>query len=203
MDETPQWYVLRDLSRPNAKLSAFEKLTGRGVRCFTPMVKKPIERRGKHGWKDVPYIRDLLFAHSTRDVLDPFMRPGLKLQYRYIYGGFMEPMTVREADMERFILAVTSSVSSKYYRPEEITPAMRNRRIRIIGGPLRGQSRHRTRHHRETPVGGTADAAGRRRGGGTGIHTILVSEKIRNKIFTPHFIFVSLLLHIMTWRNGV
>ena len=138
MDETPQWYVLRDLSRPNAKLSAFEKLTGRGVRCFTPMVKKPIERRGKHGWKDVPYMRDLLFAHSTRDVLDPFMRPGLKLQYRYIYGGFMEPMTVREADMERFILAVTSSVSSKYYRPEEITPAMRSRRIRIIGGPLHG-----------------------------------------------------------------
>lgn len=89
MDETPQWYVLRDLSRPNAKLSAFEKLTGRGVRCFTPMVKKPIERRGKHGWKDVPYMRDLLFAHSTRDVLDPFMRPGLKLQYRYIYGGFL------------------------------------------------------------------------------------------------------------------
>ena len=117
MDETPQWYVLRDLSRPNAKRSAFEKLTERGVRCFTPMVKKPIERRGKHGWKDVPYMRDLLFAHSTRDVLDPFMRPGLKLQYRYIYGGFMEPMTVREAEMERFILAVTSSVSSKYYRP--------------------------------------------------------------------------------------
>lgn len=28
--------------------------------------------------------------------------------------------------------------SSKYYRPEEITPAMRNRRIRIIGGPLHG-----------------------------------------------------------------
>ena len=181
MDETPQWYVLRDLSRPNAKLSAFEKLTGRGVRCFTPMVKKPIERRGKHGWKDVPYMRDLLFAHSTRDVLDPFMRPGLKLQYRYIYGGFMEPMTVREADMERFILAVTSSVSSKYYRPEEITPAMRNRRIRIIGGPLHGyegSSRHRTRHHRETPVGGTADVVGRRRGGGTGIHTTPVSEKI-------------------------
>lgn len=125
MDETPQWYVLRDLSRPNAKRSAFEKLTERGVRCFTPMVKKPIERRGKHGWKDVPYMRDLLFAHSTS-------------QYRYIYGGFMEPMTVREADMERFILAVTSSVSSKYYRPEEITPAMRNRRIRIIGGPLHG-----------------------------------------------------------------
>lgn len=181
MDETPQWYVLRDLSRPNAKRSAFEKLTERGVRCFTPMVKKPIERRGKHGWKDVPYMRDLLFAHSTRDVLDPFMRPGLKLQYRYIYGGFMEPMTVREADMERFILAVTSSVSSKYYRPEEITPAMRNRRITHHRRPaprLWGQPRHRTRHHRETPVGGTADVVGRRRGGGTGIHTTPVSEKI-------------------------
>ena len=163
MDETPQWYVLRDLSRPNAKLSAFEKLTERGVRCFT------------------------LFAHSTRDVLDPFMRPGLKLQYRYIYGGFMEPMTVREADMERFILAVTSSVSSKYYRPEEITPAMRNRRIRIIGGPLHGYE------------GSLVTVRG------TTVKRLLVElpKKFRNKIFTPHFIFVSLLLYIMTWRNGV
>ena len=32
----------------------------------------------------------------------------------------------------------TEEVTAKYYRPEEITPAMRNRRIRIIGGPLHG-----------------------------------------------------------------
>lgn len=134
MDETPQWYVLRDLSRPNAKLSAFEKLTERGVRCFTPMVKKPIERRGKHGWKDVPYMRDLLFAHSTRDVLDPFMRPGLKLQYRYIYGGFMEPMTVREADMT-FYLGRDFFRLFQILPSRRITPAMRNREIRIIGRP--------------------------------------------------------------------
>ena len=138
MDETPQWYVLRDLSRPNSKLSAFDKLTGKGIKCFTPLVRKVVTQGGKQEWKDVPYMRDLLFAHSTHDVLDPFMAPGLRLQYRYVPGGFKEPMTVREADMDCFIRAVSSSISPKYYRPEEITPAMRNRRIRIIGGPLHG-----------------------------------------------------------------
>lgn len=137
MDETPQWYVLRDLSRPNAKLSAFEKLTERGVRCFTPMVKKPIERRGKHGWKDVPYSATYFSPQHARRAR-PFMRPGSNCNTAIYTVDLWNPWPVREADMERFILAVTSSVSSKYYRPEEITPAMRNRRIRIIGGPLHG-----------------------------------------------------------------
>ena len=138
MDETPQWYVLRDLSRPNSKLSAFDKLTGKGIKCFTPLVRKVVTQGGKQEWKDVPYMRDLLFAHSTHDVLDPFMAPGLRLQYRYVHGGLKEPMTVREADIDSFIRARSSSISSKYYRPEQITPAMRIRRIRIIGGPLHG-----------------------------------------------------------------
>ena len=45
-------------------------------------------------------------------------------------------MVVVDAAMERFIRAVNATESPKYYLPEEITPAMYGRRIRIVGGPL-------------------------------------------------------------------
>ena len=87
-----------------------------------------------------------MIIHNICDVL-PFpldderadkVNEDLRLQYRYVRGGYMEPMTVRKTDMENFIRAVQSTISARYYRPEEITPAMRNRKIRIIGGPLNG-----------------------------------------------------------------
>lgn len=47
-------------------------------------------------------------------------------------------MTVNDADMERFICACKSSDNLKFYLPEEITPDMYKRKIRIIGGKLDG-----------------------------------------------------------------
>lgn len=47
-------------------------------------------------------------------------------------------MTVREADMERFIRAVNASDDLTYYLPGELTPAMYGRSIRIVGGSLDG-----------------------------------------------------------------
>lgn len=47
-------------------------------------------------------------------------------------------MTVRNDEMERFIFAVNSSDSPKYYLPKEITPEMYGRKIRIVGGLLDG-----------------------------------------------------------------
>lgn len=57
-------------------------------------------------------------------------------QYRFLKQR--KPMTVRDADMERFIKAVESSEKPKFYRPDEITPDMLSRKIRIIGGMLDG-----------------------------------------------------------------
>ena len=47
-------------------------------------------------------------------------------------------MTVAGAAMERFIHAVSVSKKTRYYLPEELTPAMFGRDIRIVGGPLDG-----------------------------------------------------------------
>ena len=47
-------------------------------------------------------------------------------------------MVVADTDMERFIRAVDATESPRYYLPEEITPVMYGRKIRIEGGPLNG-----------------------------------------------------------------
>ena len=56
----------------------------------------------------------------------------------YVRGGYRIPMTVRDADMQRFIHAVESSESPRYYTPDEISSDMIGRKVRIIGGFLDG-----------------------------------------------------------------
>lgn len=102
------------------------------------MVWKLMLNHGKRERRQMPFIHDLLFVYSSRSALDSVVETTPMLQYRYLRGGYKVPMTVRAADMQRFIHAVGLSSSPQYYRPDEVTPAMRNRRIRIIGGNLDG-----------------------------------------------------------------
>ena len=133
-----QWFVMRDLTRPNAKLPAYKLLDGLNIRNFTPMVWKLMLNHGKRERRQLPFIHDLLFVYASRAELDSVVETTPMLQYRYLRGGYKMPMTVRAADMQRFIHAVGLSSSPQYYRPDEVTPSMRNRRIRIIGGNLDG-----------------------------------------------------------------
>lgn len=137
-DDACQWFVMRDLTRPNAKLPAYKLLDGLNIRNFTPMVWKLMLNHGKRERRQLPFIHDLLFVYTSRAELDSVVEITPMLQYRYLRGGYKMPMTVRAADMQRFIHAVGFSSSPQYYRPDEVTPAMRNRRIRIIGGNLDG-----------------------------------------------------------------
>ena len=137
-NEACQWFVMRDLTRPNAKLPAYKLLDGLNIRNFTPMVWKLMLNHGKRERRQMPFIHDLLFVYASRAELDSVVETTPMLQYRYLRGGYKMPMTVRAADMQRFMHAVRFSSSPQYYRPDEVTPAMRNRRIRIIGGNLDG-----------------------------------------------------------------
>ena len=138
-DEQAAWYVMRDLKRPNAKEPAYKLLTDKQFRVFTPMQWRLAVRQGKRIRELQPFIRDLLFVHESRQRLDPVVRQTPTLQYRFAVGKkYCEPMTVPEKDMERFILATQATDSPVYYLPEEITPAMHGRRIRVVGGVLDG-----------------------------------------------------------------
>ena len=133
-----QWFVMRDLKRRNAKLPAYKLLDGMVEMVFTPMIWRLVTRHGKRGKEQVPFMQDLLFVHDTRRAVDPIVEKYDTVQYRYVRGGYKIPMTVREADMQRFIDAVNSAENPQYYTPEEITPDMIGRKVRIVGGPLDG-----------------------------------------------------------------
>lgn len=134
----PQWFVMRDLKRSNAKQPAYKLLNELKIKCFTPMIWKTFICKGKRILKEVPFMQDLLFVYDSRRVLDPIVERIATLQYRFVKGGKRMPMTVRTEDMERFIKAVSTMERPNFYTPEEIEPSMIGKKVRIVGGPLDG-----------------------------------------------------------------
>ena len=139
MDNEKKWFVMRDLKRPNAKILNWEILSDKGFEVYTPL-KTIIENKGiSKKRRYVPIIRDLLFVNSTRNELDPIVIHSATLQYRYYKGhGWEDPMVVPSKEMTFFMEAIKASASTKYFMPEEVTPNMIGKKIRIIGGPLNG-----------------------------------------------------------------
>ncbi len=144
METTPaleeHWFVMRDLTRPNAKQPAYKQLGEKGLRVFTPMTSKIALSGGKRVRTQVPFVHDLLFVRAAKENLDKIVGRTETLQYRFVKGApYRTPMTVPERDMDRFIAAVTRLRTPRYYTPEEITPAMRGARVRMVGqSPLDG-----------------------------------------------------------------
>lgn len=132
----PTQYLLP--KRGNAKQPAYKLLGELKIRFFTPMVWKLRIRQGKRVRQQVPFMPDLLFVYDSRKVLDPLVEQIATLQYRFIKGGNRQPMTVRNADMERFIRAVDAMNNPCFYTPEEINPDMLGKKVRIVGGLLDG-----------------------------------------------------------------
>lgn len=100
-----EWFVMRDLKRPNAKLPAYQLLEDKHVRVFTPKRWCVTERGGRKVRREMPIIPDLLFVYDTRERLDTIVAVTPTLQYRWLVNTYREPMTVPLSDMERFIRA--------------------------------------------------------------------------------------------------
>ena len=134
----PLWYALRDLSRSHSKNPAYRVLTDEGFEVFTPMTRRLFMEKGRRVSRKVPFMPDLLFVHEARERLDAAVGRLANLQYRFARGGYRLPITVPDRNMEDFIRAVASSDEPRYFRPEEITPKMLGKRVRVIGGGLDG-----------------------------------------------------------------
>ncbi len=137
-DDDKRWFAMRDLTRSNAKLPAYKMLAEKNIKCFTPMVTKFLVRNGTRKRVVVPFIHDLIFVYDTRSTLDPIVAKVQTFQYRYLRHTNRQPMTINKEEMDRFIAAVEAGHSPQYYSLDEISPEMRNRKIRIIGGVLDG-----------------------------------------------------------------
>ena len=132
-----EWFAMRDLKRPNAKIRAWQELTAAGFDVFTPLQQQIISRERRQ----VAVIPDLLFVHTTRAELDPIVARSTTLQYRYLKGAPAgTPVTVRAEEMNRFISLVRAAKKVSYITPDELTPAMIGRQVRLVcDGPLNGQ----------------------------------------------------------------
>lgn len=134
-----QWFVMRDLKRRNSNTLAIHELAKAGLEVFTPMTQMVMTIGGRRQRREVPVIQDLLFIHEMKETLDPFVAMTSTLQYRFIPGHKQnEPMTVRDTEMDRFIMAVTSTDTPVYYQPGELTNSMYGKMVRIVGGMLDG-----------------------------------------------------------------
>ena len=120
-------------------------LASAGFEVYTPMTRRLVLEKGRRKSREEPFMQDLLFVRDTRERLNPVVGRMANLQYRYIHGGYCEPMVVPDADMERFMRAVQSSRLPRYFRPEEITQDMFGEYVRIVGGALDGYEGHLVR----------------------------------------------------------
>lgn len=132
------WYAMRDLSRRHSKNPAYKSLAAAGFEVFTPMTRKLVIENGRPKRREEPFMQDLLFVRDTREKLNPIVRKNENLQYRYIHGGYCEPMVVPDDDMQRFIHAVQTSRLPRFFRPDEITHDMCGEYVRIVGSALDG-----------------------------------------------------------------
>lgn len=141
--ERKQWYVLRDLRRQNAKERAYEVLRDCKYdieRVFTPTVEKVIKNHGRKEVRTVPFVSDLLFVYDSREHLDKIVESIPLLIYYFARGGgYNNPVFVSDDQMAAFLHAVGQLPDKvQYFKPEQVSPAIYGRSIRIIGGPLDG-----------------------------------------------------------------
>ncbi len=134
------WFAMRDLKRSNAHDPAFLYLQELGFEIFTPMKEVLASVRGTKRKVLRPWLQDLLFVRSTRTDLDPVVLKTPTLQYRYARGaGYQVPIVVPDRQMASFIAAAASNPNRpRFLTPEEISPAMIGRKVRIMDGPLEG-----------------------------------------------------------------
>ncbi len=137
-EKQQHWYVMRDLTRPNAKLPAYKQLGEKHFEVFTPMTWCVKLIRGRRVREQVPFLHDLLFVHGLREEIDPVVDQIKTLQYRYVRGSYCLPMVVPDSEMQRFIYAVSVSERPMYFHSGELTESMYGRQVKIIGGLLDG-----------------------------------------------------------------
>lgn len=122
------------------ELKAKEYLQAKGIECFVPMVNALVEKRsGAKIRKQIPAIHNLIFVHTSKEIIQEVKRGVDYLQYRTMpREGKNIPIIVPERQMQQFI-AVTQTTNEEliYMRPEEVNIA-KGTRVRVHGGAFDG-----------------------------------------------------------------
>lgn len=135
-----KWFAMCDLKRPNDPNRAYKFMEGKGFEVFTPKQEHMIDKYGMHLRFDKPIFPDMLFIHSTREELDPFVDNIPSLRYRLRIGNNYPTkdgvLIVDDASMENFRLACESDIAKEFLKPSEIDSSMIGRRVKIFSNSM-------------------------------------------------------------------
>ena len=129
----------------NRELIIKEQLDKLGIECFLPMCYKVVDEKGKRMHKLVPAISNLIFIHSTNEIVSNLKMFDKRFEpLRYIMkvshiDATRDIMTVPEASMENFI-KVTKEPSEKvfYLNPGDYINNNVGKKVAIVDGPFAG-----------------------------------------------------------------
>lgn len=136
-DDKTVWFAMSAPYR--RELKAKERLDGMGIESFVPMTKAIVERRGTKKRETVPAIHNLIFVHTTKNIIKQAKQSIEYLQYRTKpCNGKNTPITVPDREMEQFI-AITNVRMEEitYLLPDEID-IKKGTKVRIHGGTFNG-----------------------------------------------------------------
>lgn len=132
------WFALSAPYR--REKAALELLEKHEIESFLPQAYKIFtDRSGRKVRKLVPVVSNLLFAHTTKEILQDIKLGVPYLQYRTRYeGGKNIPIIVPDYQMNQFMaVCKTHNEQLMFLQPHEIDIA-KGSRVRIIGGALDG-----------------------------------------------------------------
>lgn len=134
-DETQklEWFAL---SAPHRREMEAQRLLEKNkIRCFIPMSTSVVTIGGKKQRRLVPAVSNLVFAQTTRDILQTVKRGIPYIQYKVnTENGRNVPIIVPDRQMDQFI-AICQIQNEKiiYLSPDEINLS-KGTRVRVIGG---------------------------------------------------------------------
>ena len=122
------------------ELKAKEYLESKKVECFVPMRWSIVaDRRNNKTRQLVPAIKNLIFAHTTKERIQELKRGVNYLQYHTCNAnGRRVPIVVPDGQMQQFItVCETHDDTLTSLSPDEINLS-EGTRVKIIGGGLDG-----------------------------------------------------------------
>lgn len=136
-DDKIVWFAMSAPYR--RELKAKERLNEMGIENFVPMTKAIVERRGTKKRETVPAIHNLIFVHTTKNIIKQAKQGIEYLQYRTRpCNGKNTPITVPDREMEQFIAITNARMEDiTYLQPDEID-IKKGTKVRIHGGTFNG-----------------------------------------------------------------
>lgn len=132
------WYVMR--SSYCREMKAMNLLEDDGFQCYVPTHQVRTVKNGQVEQHTTALIHNLVFVHSTRNILDPWKKlheGDAALRYT-IDKSTSRPMTITDKAMQDFIRVTRESDEGLLYLDNPEIVLTHGQKVEIILGPFKG-----------------------------------------------------------------